>query len=78
MGPISPSADGDFQEVRTLNLPPRQTAGVNRLLREGEGWYVLDAKVVQETTQDPDTNELVHETRVVYVMGQERGAAEDL
>lgn len=78
MRPISSNADGDFQEVRTLNLPPRQTAGVNRLLREGEGWHVLDAKVVQETTQDPDTNELVHETRVVYVMGQERGAAEDL
>lgn len=75
---ISAPAGGDFQEVRTLNLPPRQTAGVNRLLREEEGWRVLDVKVVQETTQDPETNELVHETRVVYVMGQERGADEDL
>lgn len=78
MRTISSNAAGDYQEVRTLNLPPRQTAGVNRLLREEEGWHVLDAKVVQETTQDPETNELVHETRVIYVMGQERGAAEDL
>lgn len=78
MRTISSDVGEEFQEVRTLNLPPRQTGAVNRLLREEDGWKVLDVNTVQETVRDPDTNELVHETRVIYVMGQERGAEEDL
>lgn len=70
--------DGEFQEIRTINLPPRQTAGVNRLLREGEGWRIVDAEVVQETKRDPDTGEVIHEPRTIYIMGQRRGAEEDL
>jgi hypothetical protein len=56
-------SDARFDEVRVITLPPPQTAAVNRLLREEQGWQLLDVRV----TEQRDGSET--ETLVVYVLG---------
>lgn len=57
------SANGQFDEIRVISLPPNQTAAVNRLLREEDGWRILDARVTQDLGPDRA------DTLVVYVLG---------
>jgi hypothetical protein len=55
-------ADGRYDEVRVITLPPPQTAAVNRLLREEEGWRLLEARVTERKVDDHA------EPLVVYVL----------
>jgi hypothetical protein len=62
----------DFDEVRVISLPPPQTAAVNRLLREEEGWHLLEARVTErlvlaEVGATPRPEPIVH-----YVMAHRR------
>lgn len=58
--------DDRFDELRVITLPPPQTAAVNRLLREEDGWRLLDVRVTERRV-DSGT-----EVLVVYVLGHER------
>lgn len=66
----------EFDEVRSIALPPPQTAAVNRLLREEEGWLLLDARVSEHPVAQDDGVGARHEPMVVYVLAhraEERG-----
>jgi hypothetical protein len=56
-----------FDEVRVISLPPPQTAAVNRLLREEEGWRMLEVRVVERRLSADGAIE----PYVVYVLGHE-------
>lgn len=52
-----------LDEVRVIELPPPQTAAVNRLLREETGWRLLETRVVERPGDDGAR------VSVVYVLG---------
>jgi hypothetical protein len=58
----------DIDEVRVLVLPPPLTAAVNRLLREEEGWRLLDVRLFADGEADPAGSQ----ARVAYVLGHSR------
>lgn len=60
-------AGESLDEVRVITLPPPQTAAVNRLLREEEGWTLLEARVVERREAEATRVE------VVYVLGHTGG-----
>jgi hypothetical protein len=59
--------NGQFDEIRVITLPPPQTAAVNRLLREEQGWRLIDARVTERSRLE-GTSEM-RETLIVYVLG---------
>lgn len=61
-----------FDEIRVITLPPPQTAAVNRLLREEEGWRLLEARV-SERARAARSEGL--DTVVVYVLGHVRSTS---
>jgi hypothetical protein len=68
---VTPAAapDARYDEIRVISLPPPQTAAVNRLLREEQGWTLLDVRVTQSLTPPADGSPGGSETLVVYVLG---------
>lgn len=56
----------DLDEVRVIELPPPQTAAVNRLLREETGWRLLETRVVERP------GEAGNRVSVVYVLGHRK------
>jgi hypothetical protein len=58
-----------IDEVRVIVLRPPVTAAVNRLLREEQGWELLDVRLFADGEADPAGAE----ARVAYVLGHRAG-----
>lgn len=62
----------ELDEVRVISLPPPQTAAVNRLLREEQGWVLLDVRVGERVAYSSVGEPAQVEPVVHYVMGHRR------